>query len=331
MRVFIDTVIYRKLFDGNPSKEYFDGLQELVEDKKFELIFPSITRNEIYRQVTEILKEEIEEPKLIFHSKVFTNSYTKAKFEKMEDKYREEWDIEYKNLLEENNKIKKDMSKKLFRDFPKLAVDYPDTEEILKLANDRRIKRYPPGKSNDPLGDQLVWETILKNCTDDNLIIVSDDGDWQDLTDKDEPKIHPYLLEEWYSKNSGKKIELLKNIGDLIKIFKKEYKKPKEEVEKEQKEPMSNQGFPYTFPLTIGGLTPSMSASIPVGYATIPPGTFVSLGNSVSPSMSISPVGGTTLSSINLAGINTTSWCSKCNSYISVTDNFCSKCGNRAR
>lgn len=323
MRVFIDTVIYRKLFEGNPSKEYFDSLYELVKDQNFKLIFPSITRNEIYRGVVEILKEEPEEPKLIFHSKVFTNGKTKAKFEEMETLYKKEWETEYKKLLKENGEVKKEMSKKLFKHLFKLTLDYPDTEELLRLANNRKNKRYPPGKNNDPLGDQLVWEMVLKNCIDDDLIIVSDDGDWQDLTEKDEPKIHPYLQEEWDRKSIGKKIELVKNIGELIKIFKKEYKKPKEEIEKEEKGPMGNQGFPYTFPVTFGGITPSASASLPIGYATMSPSPFAS----ASPSASY--VGAASL--VSLSGINTEHWCSRCGAYISSTANFCSQCGVKAR
>jgi len=235
MNVFIDTNIYRKIFEGHPSTEYFEKLLILLQKKELRLIFPKITRVEVYRNIAEILKKEVEIPKFILPkpSDIFADSLVIKKLEELGDSYKKEWELEHKKLISYNLKLKKEMSKKLFSSFLDLTIDYQMSKELYELANERKMKVFPPGKNQDPLGDQLVWEIILKYCTNEDLIIVSADGDWQDLINKEEVRVNPFLVEEWKSK-TNKKLSLLKDLGELIIMFEKEFKIPENEIKKEK-------------------------------------------------------------------------------------------------
>ena len=277
MKVFIDTVIYKRLFEGNsPSEEYFNKLENLVKNKKFSLIFPKITRNEVHRALRKLLKVKEKEQKFTFPPKHYFDSKARENFSKIEEEYEKEWKSEYEKMIKRNLNIKKKMAKKLFNSFHKLTLDYPETKELWRLARERKIKRYPPGKTSDPLGDELAWEIILKHCVDDDLIIVSGDSDWQDLTDPKSSKINPLLLEEWKNKKTGKKLELLKDLGDLIAKFTKDYKKPEKEVEKEKtsKETLSWEPITYVSPSPpswdIPSTTSTSTSTVSGSYVGLP-------------------------------------------------------------
>ena len=253
MRVFIDANTYIKLFEGVPSKKYFESLEQLLLEKKIKLIFPRITQNEVYKHVSDILKSEKTIEELKFPTYDFKDEKLNKKFKQHEARWRKD----YEEIMKKNTKIKKEMVKKLFTSLKKMTFDFDDSSELFKKASERKAKRMPPGKPNDPLGDQLAWEIILENCTGDDLIVVSSDGDWKDLTDLESNNINPFLLEEW-NKKATKKLELLLDMGSLIFRFNKRYIKPKEEVEKEEKAVKSQ------FPWYAASPSPSMSYVSPV-------------------------------------------------------------------
>lgn len=228
MIVFIDSNIYIQLFIGKPSKDYFDKLSNLLEKNKINLFFPRITREEVYRKVTKTLKEESKEPQIVFPSvpENFKNKKLVEKLKKLNDDFKKEYVAEHKRQYD----AKKSMAAKLFKSFQ--SVNYDD-EGCFTSANERKVKRYSPGKPEDPLGDQYTWEVILKNFTDQDLIIVSDDEDWRNKTDEKILEINPFLLEEWKKKAGTKKIQLVETLGELFLKLENKYKVPKAEKEKE--------------------------------------------------------------------------------------------------
>jgi hypothetical protein len=57
----------------------------------------------------------------------------------------------------------------------------PPNDGELQRARERRERGNPPGKSNDPLGDQIIWEQFLSHCKGKNrrrLWILSRDQDY---------------------------------------------------------------------------------------------------------------------------------------------------------
>jgi hypothetical protein len=80
------------------------------------------------------------------------------------------------DLLEQVSQSKDDVSKALAVIFSKAAV--PNAEE-LRRAKDRKVLGNPPGKNNDPLGDQVSWEQILTKCKNKPSVwIITKDTDY---------------------------------------------------------------------------------------------------------------------------------------------------------
>ena len=85
--------------------------------------------------------------------------------------------------------------------------------EILQRAYFRTLRRNPPRKDNSSFGDAIIWETLLKNFLDQDIVIISGDGDFSSEIDKNQ--INPYLKKEW-SEQSKKSIKLYTNLGLFI-------------------------------------------------------------------------------------------------------------------
>lgn len=323
MRVFIDANIYLKLFNAKPSQTYFNDLKRLLKERKFDLVFPRVTRNEVYHYVGENLKKEEKlELSFIPAKQKFDNEKANQKFKEISDKFQSDWkklQQELKEELQNNLKIKKEMAADLFGQFLKETIDFDDSPDLISKAEQRMLKRYPPGKYDltHALGDELAWEILLAHCIDDDLTIVSDDSDWQDILDS--KKINPFLLEEWENTKTEKKIQLFDDLGDLISNFDKKYIKPKEEIEKE-KTSLSN--YPWI------SVSPSASSFASLSY----PGTFT-VSSSSSPSISAST---TTTSGIYSTGVafgstNPQFTCRSCGrgidtGYIVMNNIYCNDC-----
>lgn len=80
------------------------------------------------------------------------------------------------DLLEQVSQSKDEVSKALRIIFSKAVA--PNAQE-LERAKQRKVRGNPPGKENDPLGDQLSWEQILTKCKDKpRLWVVTKDSDY---------------------------------------------------------------------------------------------------------------------------------------------------------
>ena len=80
------------------------------------------------------------------------------------------------DLLEQVTQSKDEVSKALNMIFSKAVA--PNAQE-LERAKQRKAHGNPPGKANDPLGDQLSWEQILTKCKDKpRLWLITKDSDY---------------------------------------------------------------------------------------------------------------------------------------------------------
>jgi hypothetical protein len=81
-----------------------------------------------------------------------------------------------RNLLEQVSQSKDEVSKALAGLFSQAI---PHTDGELQRARARKERGNPPGKSGDPLGDQLCWEQILSQCQDKPVLwIITNDSDY---------------------------------------------------------------------------------------------------------------------------------------------------------
>ena len=74
------------------------------------------------------------------------------------------------------------------------ATVYPDDDATYARALQRMQKGNPPGKAGS-IGDQYNWEFLLAGVPDEDLHIVSKDGDYSSQLNTGKP--HPFLHKEW--------------------------------------------------------------------------------------------------------------------------------------
>lgn len=278
MIVFIDTNIYLRLFHPpGDEKDYIGKLNKLMKDGKFQIFFPQIVRNEIYRNIDKYPKDtkktvskikptEVDIPDLFDdEEQEAIKNAQKTLIEKIE---------EAKNSFYERRELAiSKMMKSLFGEFGKLAIDYKETNEQTQRAFFRKQKGYPPGKQNR-IGDELAWEILLENFNNNELIIISADKDW---VGREEEKLHPHLKEEWKNASS-KDIKFYTSLSEFLIDNGYERKITKENVEEEKQRPTLESFY-------VKPLSPSPSASLP-SLNIVPIDGFEPFG-SISPSGSI--------------------------------------------
>lgn len=104
----------------------------------------------------------------------------------------------------------------------------PHSEEELKRARDRQERGNPPGKSRDPLGDQLSWEQLLESYHGDNRIwIVSKDFDFVVPLLSNVVKLNPFLFDELKRKaknrSSAVDVRCFQDLRGALEDFKKSH------------------------------------------------------------------------------------------------------------
>ncbi|MDB5162765.1 MAG: hypothetical protein JWN28_372 [Candidatus Saccharibacteria bacterium] len=239
MIIYIDTNKYLQFF--TPSSEQFKSLEILknnIKSKDITLLFPRITQDELLRNVFSV-------------QAVYVSGFRKQRSE-----------LKINSFAEINAGIKKDIEKKLKviqDDLKKLETEYlAESEKILnddiaffitnseapsvddelfEAAKKRRMLGNPPGKTDSVLhiGDQVVWETILRDYTHDDVVIVSGDKDWANPLSLylKKPELDDVLKREWKEK-SKKKISLETNLSSFVKKnLKSQIPISDEEVERE--------------------------------------------------------------------------------------------------
>ena len=80
------------------------------------------------------------------------------------------------------------------------ASRYTENDDIFQRGLRRSQKGNPPGK-NGSVGDQYNWEVLLEELPNQDLHIVSKNGDYSSLLNKNRP--HPCLESEWRAKKNA--------------------------------------------------------------------------------------------------------------------------------
>lgn len=88
----------------------------------------------------------------------------------------------------------------LLRQLFEKASRYAENDGIFQRGLQRSQKGNPPGK-NGSVGDQYNWEVLLEVLPNEDLHIVSKDGDYSSLLNKNRP--HPCLESEWKTKKNA--------------------------------------------------------------------------------------------------------------------------------
>jgi len=118
----------------------------------------------------------------------------------------------------------------IFKSFLKLITDsrvtvLPVNDELIKKAQLRKLKGNPPNNEKEvKIGDEIIWECILKNVRDD-LILISRDSTYSS---------HKTFLTSEFKQITGKKLIFSKKISDALKLVGKDASPELKQFEKDQ-------------------------------------------------------------------------------------------------
>lgn len=209
VHLFIDTNTLLGFYDYSN-----DDLDEL---KKLEVL---IAKDELRVYVSEQLLDEFyrnRETKFLTAFSRFEKDQHSQSFPQLCKQYKEY--TRMREVLGEYLDLRKSMIAQIYKDFEtvKLKADraiieliqkghrMAITPDTLRGARDRRDRGNPPGKKSDALGDEIHWESLLKNVAKGTTLhLVSIDGDFQGKHKIDNvAKLNPFLEFEWKTKNGG--------------------------------------------------------------------------------------------------------------------------------
>ncbi|OGY07919.1 MAG: hypothetical protein A2700_01295 [Candidatus Blackburnbacteria bacterium RIFCSPHIGHO2_01_FULL_44_64] len=284
MRVFVDAGVYMDYLKGNGVRIHvLETFEDLLEKKKFKLVFPKVTKEEIYRGIPmdyrrfskgNVLKASIPE--------VPAGVEEGEKFKEAQDllnKYNQVIEeVRKQSLAAVDNILEKHIERLL-----KCSEEIKEDTEILEVAQIRKQKGNPPGKSSDPLGDEIVWELLLKTCIDEDLVIIAKDNDWK-YSDEGKSVIHPFLQKEW-SEKSTNKIEIFSSLAPFIETIDPK-RITKKDLQSEKKITL-----PLTYLINVNdgirvsgspsaSLSPSNAGTIGLGSVSLSPSSSASISPS---------------------------------------------------
>lgn len=313
MRVFVDSGVYMDYLKGDVSLRILEVFEELLEKGEFELIFPDITKEEIYRGIPLDLgrfskndKLKVSMPKVPAGIEEGEN-YKEAKdllddFNKKIEEVRQESFSAVGDILQ--NHIEKLLKK--------ANKDIIENREILEAAHMRKLKGNPPGKSTDPLGDEISWELLLHRSIDDKLIIITHDEDWR-YSGEGKSILHPSLQKEW-DRESKHEVKLFQSLAPFIKSVAPN-KINKKELETERKSINPSPFFIQVGDgIRVATSSPSASLSLSNMGSVIPVST-VSASASLSSNVS-------QWQPITVSGTNTLVQCYSCGRFIVPSDYY---------
>lgn len=220
MKVFIDTNILLDIYHlSGADLEELRKLKKMVEKEKVKLLVSSQVVDEFWRNRERVISDAL---------KSFKESKAVAKIPNIIRAYPEAKDL--KASVNKTNEIVRALLEKTTEDIENDALKADAVvQELLSAVtigeiSDETIARAkrrcelgnPPGKK-DSLGDGVNWEWLLEqeiDFWDDELIIISADGDYESELTKGKPR--EYLLREWSTRNTGCKLVLVKSLTDFF-------------------------------------------------------------------------------------------------------------------
>lgn len=228
MQLFIDTNIYLSFYQH--SKDDVRDLDELLSEMFYDRIIlhiPEQVDNELERNREARLSAAAKEfQKNFFSSEIprhmqglaMAQSYVDATNEAKRAR-----DHLIAESLAKARSLQLDVDKKLELIFD-AAKYHKHDPDILARGRMRAELGNPPGKPGS-VGDQYNWEMLLNRLPDEDLYVVTKDGDFVSALDgKDErgmPYPNPFLKREWSFLKGKSNLYTFDSIKALLKHYKK--------------------------------------------------------------------------------------------------------------
>ena len=205
--LFIDANIFLNFYDFHDEDLVQLGkLVDLIKKKEIKLFLTKQVCNEIKKNRESRLGKaygKFYESKYFLPMPVFCRHYE-----------------EYSDIARMQkiiNRAKKNLSRKIWENIKnqelKADIVIKDLIGVSKIIDsdkylEKAIKRYqfgrPPGKKDKSYGDEINWESLLAEVSDEGeFIIISQDGDYSSAIDGNNLKV--CLIDEWASDSKNKK------------------------------------------------------------------------------------------------------------------------------
>lgn len=194
--IFIDTNQWIDFY--KPETIYLiESLKSRIDSPNTTLLFPNIVVAELSTKRKEIEESKKEIEKQLLEADIIRNFIDDT--------------IDISAI---NTKIK-ESSKRFIKQVDDLMSDHedlrPTEEDIIKSAKLRQLRRLPPGSSGNNIGDEIIWESIIKRVKSDNpdsatIHIISNDNSFK----------NPLLNNEFTEINQNFTLRLWNNIKSYI-------------------------------------------------------------------------------------------------------------------
>ncbi len=226
MRVILDTNIYLNFYrrKSDESIKSLKLLSDLVVQSKIILVLPKQISDEfirnknaasvIYNDHIKVLEKELTLGEAVVPS-FLKLSLPAKKINNLKQriaKARKELIEEYQKRVDNPQSLINKGIRKLFN----YAQKSEEAENVLTRAHFRTLKGNPPRKDNNSFGDAIIWESILEYYTDDDLTIISGDGDF--ASERNEKQLNELLEKEWKEK-TNKTIKLVDTLGEFLNEY----------------------------------------------------------------------------------------------------------------
>lgn len=259
-RLFIDSNIYLGFF--NSAQPAFKKLLAALVELNDKIFVTHQIVDEVSRNKLNVFRISVDNYIKQSH---FITTFLPEHLDSDDNKRIAEWNAKRKELEENALKLNKDLTEiikdtlsnisnsedKVSAELKKVfAKPLRISDGTVKKAKIRKEIGNPPGKLNDPLGDQLNWVQILENCKDISTFwIVSNDQDYFNEFNKT-LFLNPLLQNELKAINPGIETRVFRKLSDALMDFNNEEKinslPSNQELEKiSQAEPMTVYQIPH--------------------------------------------------------------------------------------
>lgn len=210
LNVFIDTNIFLDFYSlSERDIEELHKLIKLISDEEIQLILSQNVLDEFYKNRIKKIYATISSmdkanqlpiPTLLKQYETECSEFRAAQSD-LKGKY-----TILKNKLIEDVKTEQLSADKIIKEIFNVAIIVPIEWEIFHKAQQRYLRRLPPRKNdnNDSMGDALNWETLkYKIKENEDLHIISGDGDFWDSIEGQNDIAKYFLAKEWKDEKNG--------------------------------------------------------------------------------------------------------------------------------
>ena len=227
--LFIDANVYLRFYDTSSRK--LKSLPKFLAENRKKIFITEQIRDEVNRNK---LKVAINSFSANIKESGIKKSTLPEHFDEDYDKRLSEWNKKRATIIEqekvsktEYSKIVSDILMSIMKSTDNVSVELdkvfelskPPSEAELQSARIRKELGNPPGKSADPLGDQLTWEQFLSIYDDKEVWIITNDNDFFSEYKKCQ-YLNPFLYNELKKiNNNPPKINLFSSLSEGIEDF----------------------------------------------------------------------------------------------------------------